>query len=72
MTAEQTSLFFDRLFKLKCRFKEIEVSYPAASDTEFGFTRSLIENGRIPDDVWIQVRSACSLSSVCLTSMYAL
>ncbi|KAI5117479.1 hypothetical protein M0805_007183 [Coniferiporia weirii] len=53
MTVEQKTVFFDRL--LKCGFKEIEVSYPAASDTDFGFTRGLIEQGKIPDDVWIQV-----------------
>ena len=53
MTAEQKTIFFDHL--VKCGFKEIEVSYPAASDTDFGFTRSLIEKKKIPDDVWIQV-----------------
>lgn len=55
MTVEQKKIFFDRL--IKCGFKEIEISYPAASDTDFNFTRGLIENGRIPDDVWIQVRT---------------
>jgi len=40
---------------VKCGFKEIEVGFPAASNTEFAFNRHLIEEGRIPDDVTIQV-----------------
>lgn len=36
-------------------FKEIEVGFPAASDTEFEFMRALIEEGLIPDDVTVQV-----------------
>jgi len=36
-------------------FKEIEVGFPAASETEYSFLRALIENGMIPDDVTIQV-----------------
>ncbi len=36
-------------------FKEIEVGFPSASQTDFDFDRSLIENGEIPDDVAIQV-----------------
>ncbi len=36
-------------------FKEIEVGFPAASDTEFQFVRTLIESQMIPDDVTIQV-----------------
>ncbi len=36
-------------------FKEIEVGFPSSSDTEFEFTRQLIEDGLIPDDVTIQV-----------------
>jgi len=40
---------------LKCGFKEIEVGFPSASNTEFRFNRLLIENGHIPDDVAIQV-----------------
>lgn len=31
------------------------MAYPAASDTDFGFVRGLIEQGQVPDDVWIQV-----------------
>ncbi|MBI3881599.1 MAG: 2-isopropylmalate synthase, partial [Verrucomicrobia bacterium] len=40
---------------VKCGFKEIEVGFPAASNTEFRFNRLLIENRHIPDDVTIQV-----------------
>ena len=58
MTVDQKTLFFQTL--VKCGFKEIEVAYPAASDTDFGFVRLLIEKNMIPDDVWIQVTSAAS------------
>ncbi|CAL9445517.1 MULTISPECIES: 2-isopropylmalate synthase [unclassified Streptomyces] len=46
-----------RLFRLlvELGYKEIEVGFPAASETEFAFVRSLIENDEIPDDVLIQV-----------------
>ena len=40
---------------VKCGFKEIEVGFPSASDTEFTFNRRLIEEKRAPDDVWLQV-----------------
>ena len=41
-------------------YKEIEVSFPSASETDFGFTRRLIETaGVTPDDVWLQVLSPC-------------
>src|SRR5688500_15400419 len=36
-------------------FKEIEVAFPAASDTDFAFVRELIEGNHIPDDVTIEV-----------------
>ena len=36
-------------------FREIEVGFPSASDTDFDFCRELIEGGHIPDDVTIQV-----------------
>lgn len=39
---------------VKCGFKEIEVGFPSASNTEFAFNRLLIEKGHIPDDVTIQ------------------
>ena len=53
MTLEEKIVFFDYLVKIG--FKEIEIGFPAASDTEFKFTRYLIENNKIPDDVKIQV-----------------
>lgn len=40
---------------VKIGFKEIEVGFPSASETEFAFNRCLIEGGHIPDDVSIQV-----------------
>lgn len=41
-------------------YKEIEVSFPSASQTDFDFTRRLIETpGVVPDDVWVQVLSPC-------------
>lgn len=40
---------------VKMGFKEIEVGFPAASQTDFDFVRMLIEENRIPDDVAIQV-----------------
>jgi 2-isopropylmalate synthase len=54
MTIEQKTTFFELL--VECGYKEIEVAYPAASDTDFNFVRGLIEKKQIPDDVWIQVR----------------
>ena len=39
---------------VECGFKEIEVGFPSASNTEFNFNRRLIEDKRIPDDVTIQ------------------
>ena len=46
-----------KMFKMLCAvgFKEIEVSFPTANDTEYAFTRLLIEGGHIPDDVTIQI-----------------
>ena len=46
-----------RMFQTLCDigFKEIEVGFPAASQTDFDFVRALIDEGRIPDDVTIQV-----------------
>ena len=40
---------------VNCGFKEIEVGFPSASNTEFAFNRRLIEENRIPEDVTIQV-----------------
>ena len=53
MGIEQKIEFFKLLVKIG--FKEIEVGFPAASDTEFEFIRRLITDKLIPDDVWIQV-----------------
>ena len=46
-----------RMFKTLCAvgFKEIEIAFPSASETEFGFVRKLIEERHIPDDVTIEV-----------------
>ena len=46
-----------RLFRTLCEigFKEIEVAFPSASQTDFDFVRELIEGGHIPDDVTIEV-----------------
>src|SRR5881392_152775 len=52
MNVSQKLELFDAL--VKCGFKEIEVGFPSASNTEFAFNRHLIEEGRIPDDVTIQ------------------
>jgi 2-isopropylmalate synthase len=40
---------------VKCGFKQIEVGFPSASNTEFTFNRRLIEEHRAPADVWLQV-----------------
>jgi len=53
MGIETKLAFFDLLVKIG--FKEIEVGFPAASDTEYDFIRRLIEEDHIPDDVTIQV-----------------
>ncbi|MBS4961015.1 MAG: 2-isopropylmalate synthase [Clostridiales bacterium] len=53
MSLEQKLKFFD--FLVNMGFKQIEIGFPAASDTEFEFTRYLIEHHLIPDDVVIQV-----------------
>lgn len=51
-------LEFYRLL-LKVGFKEIEVGFPAASETEYDFLRTLIENNMIPQDVTVQVLTQC-------------
>ncbi len=50
-----------RMFRLLVRmgYKEIEVGFPSASQTDFDFCRELIEGGHIPDDVTIQVLTQC-------------
>ncbi|TDU71113.1 2-isopropylmalate synthase [Prosthecobacter fusiformis] len=52
MNVSQKLEMFDAL--VKCGFKEIEVGFPSASNTEFAFNRRLIEENRIPEDVTIQ------------------
>ena len=46
-----------RMFRLlvKMGYKEIEIGFPAASQTDYDFTRKLIVEGLIPDDVTVQV-----------------
>ena len=51
MSLEEKLEFFKLLVKIG--FKEIEVGFPAASDTEYEFCRALIEQNLIPDDVTI-------------------
>jgi 2-isopropylmalate synthase len=53
MNAARKNTMFDLLVKMG--YKEIEVGFPSASQTDFDFVRSLIENDRIPDDVRISV-----------------
>ncbi len=53
MSLEEKLAFFRYLVKIG--FKEIEVGFPAASETEYLFCRTLIEENMIPDDVTIQV-----------------
>src|ERR1700759_2003609 len=53
MNVSQKLELFNAL--VKCGFKEIEVGFPSASNTEFAFNRHLIEENRAPDDVWLQV-----------------
>jgi 2-isopropylmalate synthase len=53
MGPERKRRMFDTLVKLG--FKEIEVGFPAASQTDFDFVRQLVEEDLIPDDVTIQV-----------------
>ncbi len=53
MTLEQKLEFFT--FLCKIGFKDIEVGFPAASETEYEFLRTLIEKNLVPDDVRLQV-----------------
>jgi 2-isopropylmalate synthase len=53
MNVSQKLDLFQTLVKIG--FKEIEVGFPSASNTEFTFNRRLIEEKRAPDDVWLQV-----------------
>lgn len=53
MSLDEKIEFYKTLVKIG--FKEIEVGFPAASETEYAFLRRLIENDLIPDDVTVQV-----------------
>ncbi|CAA6692596.1 MULTISPECIES: 2-isopropylmalate synthase [unclassified Lentimonas] len=53
MTVDEKIDFFELL--VATGFKEIEVGFPSASDTEFNFIRRLVEEKRIPEDVTLQV-----------------
>ncbi|RCV91877.1 2-isopropylmalate synthase [Billgrantia montanilacus] len=53
MDHERKQRFFDLLVKIG--FKEIEVGFPSASQTDFDFVRALVEQDKVPDDVSIQV-----------------
>ena len=53
MSLDEKLEFFQMLVKIG--FKEIEVGFPAASETEYNFMRALIERNMIPDDVTVQV-----------------
>jgi 2-isopropylmalate synthase len=57
MSVEEKLEYFAMLTRIG--FKEIEVGFPSASQIEFDFTRRLIEEGRIPDGVAIQVLCQC-------------
>ena len=57
MGTDRKMRFWDAL--LKMGFKEIEVGFPSASDTDFEFVRHIIDNNLIPDDVTIQVLTQC-------------
>ncbi|KRE37947.1 2-isopropylmalate synthase [Janibacter sp. Soil728] len=57
MDAERKLTMFQLLVKMG--YKEIEVGFPSASETDYNFCRELIDGGHIPDDVTIQVLTQC-------------
>jgi len=57
MSVDEKIEFFEMLVRIG--FKEIEVGFPSASQIEFDFTRRLIDEGRVPGDVAIQVLCQC-------------
>src|SRR6202522_52542 len=57
MGVDRKNRMFDLLVGMG--FKEIEVAFPSASQTDFDFVRSIIEGAQIPDDVSIQVLTQC-------------
>src|SRR5256885_15561658 len=68
MNVSQKLELFQTLVKIG--FKEIEVGFPSASNTEFAFNRLLIEKGHAPDDVWLD-RKSTRLNSSHLVISYA-
>ena len=65
MSIDQKLQLFQLLVEIG--FKEIEVAFPSASQTEFDFVRSLIEQQLIPDDVTIQVLTPSRPHLICRT-----
>jgi 2-isopropylmalate synthase len=65
MDVERKLRFYDML--LAIGFKEIEVAFPSASQTDFDFVRKLIDETRIPDDVTIQVLTQSRLDLIART-----
>jgi 2-isopropylmalate synthase len=57
MDVARKKTMWDLLVRLG--FKEIEVGFPSASQPDWDFTRLLIEDDLVPDDVWIQVLTQC-------------
>ncbi|GGB41147.1 2-isopropylmalate synthase [Flexivirga endophytica] len=57
MNAERKLRMFELLVRMG--YKEIEVGFPSASQTDYDFVRQLIDGGHIPDDVTIQVLTQC-------------
>ena len=57
MSLEQKIKFFQLLVQVG--FKEIEVGFPAASETEYEFLRTIIDGNKIPEDVTVQVLTQC-------------
>jgi 2-isopropylmalate synthase len=57
MSPERKRRMFDLLVRMG--YKEIEVGFPSASQTDFDFVREIIEQGAVPDDVTIQVLTQC-------------
>ncbi len=53
MDPARKRLMFDLLIRMG--FKEIEIGFPAASQTDFNFVRSLVDSGAVPDDVTVSV-----------------
>ena len=61
MSLEEKIEFFQLLVRIG--FKEIEVGFPAASETEYEFLRTLIEQNLIPEDVTVQVPPSAAITS---------